>query len=322
MSGLAAMVLAAGLGTRLRPLTEQLAKPACPVLGRPLLEFPLSRLAPLAPDRVVVNLHHLPATVENVVAARPFGLPLVTVFEPKILGTGGGLKNARDLLADADVIVLLNGDTVCDADLTALVAAHRASDVLATLLLLDDVRIQRYGAIEVDADGAIVDFAGLTGKRGTRRGIFVGAHALSPRIFDHLPKDDVFCIVRNGYVPLLAQRPGAVRAHFSTARFFDLGTPYDYLLAQWALLDDPGAFGFALAQTVAPACPSWPPVLVAPDARLDPAASLGPYAVVGAGAILGPRARLSHGVVWPGASLNEPAAHAIVTPRTTIAVGY
>jgi NDP-sugar pyrophosphorylase family protein len=151
MNGLKAMVLAAGHGVRLAPLTNELAKPACPVCNHPLIHFPLSRLASIGVKDVVVNLHHLPATVERAIENQPhphpvagrgrsaaghrdtcgtaalgcgprgaassaptrggsFGLSVHTVFEAKILGTGGGLKNARSLLAGAETILLLNGD--------------------------------------------------------------------------------------------------------------------------------------------------------------------------------------------------------------------
>jgi len=325
------MVLGAGFGTRLQPLTHTLAKPACPVLGRPLIEFTLSQLAPLNPRTVVVNLHHLPDTLRACLDPAPFGLPIQTLFEPEILGTGGGLKNARDRLADADVVLLLNGDTICDADLAALLAAHRKSDALATLLLLDDPRTAKYGAVEVDDGSAIVDFAELRGQRGVRRGLFVGAHALSPRLFDFLPNDDVFCIVRHAYVPLLESRPGAVRAHFAGARFFDLGTPYDYLLGQWALLDDPGGFTFALNGVRESSAQVWsekpprvtrPPVWIAPDALVDDEAVLGPYVIVGHGAHVGPAARLHHCIVWPGASVDRELDQAIITPAGEHAVGY
>jgi mannose-1-phosphate guanylyltransferase len=332
MTKLAAMVLGAGLGTRLRPLTEELAKPACPVLGRPLIEFPLSRLANLNPRTVVVNLHHLPDTLRARLDPPPFGLPIETIYEPEILGTGGGLKNARAVLAGAEAIVLLNGDTICEADLRELVADHLASEALATLLLLDDPRVKRYGAVEIDDDGAVVDIAGLRQTPGARRGLFAGAHVLSPKIFDLLPTADVFCIVREAYLPLLAAKPGAVRGLLTKARFFDLGTPHDYLLAQWALLDDPGDFGFAVDglasaepgvfATSPLSCRVLTPVLVAAGARVHPEAELGPYVVVGARAEVGPAARLSHAAVWPGAMVNEAAARTIFTPRHKHTVGF
>jgi mannose-1-phosphate guanylyltransferase len=367
MNGLKAMVLAAGHGVRLAPLTNELAKPACPVCNHPLIHFPLSRLASIGVKDVVVNLHHLPATVERAIENQPhphpvagrgrsaaghrdtcgtaalgcgprgaassaptrggsFGLSVHTVFEAKILGTGGGLKNARSLLAGAETILLLNGDSIGEADLSPLVAAHRESGALATMLLLDDPRRERYGAVEVDAAGAVVDIAGLRGVTGARRGLFAGVHALSPEIFSAMPALDEFCINRQVHLPLLASRPGAVRAMFGEGRFFDLGAPTDYLEAQWSLLDDPGPFAFlheGLAErrgvwvdpTAQIAEDAWlaGPTIVGGGAVIEDGATVGGYSVIGPGATVAAGARLERCVVWPGARAEGVTFETIVT---------
>lgn len=316
MTVLSAMVLAAGYGTRLRPLTEEIAKPVCPVVNRPLLYFPLWRLARLGVTEAVINRHHRPESLDPLLAEPPFGLRLRPVFEPAILGTGGGLKNARPLLENAETIVLLNGDTIGEADLAPALEQHRRSGALATLLLLDDDRIVRYGAVETDAAGAVLDIADFTHRRGERRGFFTGAHLLSPEIFRYLPSDEVFCIVRQAYQPLLAARPGRVRAVYGTGRFFDLGRLEDYLAANWSLLDDPGPFDFLPR----PAATEnfRPPVLRGEGALVADGASLGPYVVLGDRARVESGVRLERTVVWPGAVARESAADAVITPRRVV----
>jgi NDP-sugar pyrophosphorylase family protein len=322
------MVLAAGFGLRLRPLTLTRAKPACPVVNRPLIHFSLDRLAAAGVREAVVNTHHLPDTVRA--ALESFVHPdlrLTVVHEPRILGTGGGLKNARRYLEDDDVIILQNGDTIFDADLSEAVRIHRASDALATLVLLDDPRVERYGAVEIAADGAVVDIAGLLAVRGVRRGLFVGTHMLRPEIFARLPEQPVFDIIRNAYLPLLQTQPGAVRAQFGRARFFDLGAPADYLAANWALLDDPGLFAFCRDRRREIAPGIWgseqvdvppdvifrAPVLLGPGVHLERGVSLGPYAIIGAGATIAKGAALERCVVWDGAKVEGRHTDAVLT---------
>jgi len=325
-----AMVLAAGFGLRLRPLTIERAKPACPVVNRPLIHFPLSRLAAAGVREVVVNTHHLPDTVRA--ALDQFDdtdLRLTVLHEPVILGTGGGLKNARRYLESDDLIILQNGDTICEADLAEAVRAHRNGSALATLVLLDDPRIERYGAVEVAADGAVVDIANLRRQRAARRGIFVGTHVLSPEVFAHLPAREAFCIIRDAYLPLLSARPGAVRAHFANGRFFDLGTPSDYLAANWSLLESPGPLSFwrnGLSK-VAPGV--WcgkdinlasdailrAPLLLGNRARVEPGAVLGPRVIVGNNATVAANAELRCCVVWDGARVAGRESDSILTTR-------
>ena len=316
MTELAAMVLAAGYGTRLRPLTEEIAKPVCPVVNRPLLYFPLWRLARLGAAEVVINRHHRPESLDPLLAEPPFGLRLRPVFEPAILGTGGGLKNARPLLENAAAIVLLNGDAIGEADLAPALEQHRRSGSLATLLLLDDERIARYGAVETDAAGAVLDIADFTHRRGERRGFFTGAHILSPEIFRYLPPDEVFCIVRQAYQPLLVAKPGSIRAVYGGGRFFDLGRLEDYLAANWSLLDDPGPFDFLPR----PATESRfrPPVLMGEGAVAAANAALGPYVVLGDRARAENGIRLERTVVWPGAVARESAVDAVITARRVV----
>lgn len=322
-----AMVLAAGFGTRLRPLTESRAKPACPVANHPLIRYPLSRLAALGVERVVINTHHLPDTVREAVGEKPFGLDVEFIHEPQILGTGGGLKHARALLA-SDPFLLLNGDTISEIDAAAIISAQQTSGATATLALLDDPRCERYGAVEVDDDGRIVDIAGLLGRRGTRRGLFVGLHVLSPAVFAAMPPEDIFCIVRETYIPLLRERPGAVRAHFVDGRFFDLGRPVDYLAANAALLREPGPFSWYREGSAAVAPGVWvassariassaaliAPALIGPRAQVGADAVIGPETVLGASATIAAGSRLERCLVWENTNVSGSFADHILTP--------
>jgi mannose-1-phosphate guanylyltransferase len=149
-----AMIVAAGLGTRLRPLSNLLPKPAVPVRGLPLIAYPLALLAHAGVRDVTVNVHHLP---ERLVAAseacRPPGVTLRFSAEPKLLDTGGGIARVAAFLRESDPCVLIGGDMVVDVDLRTLVAQHRASGRAITAVLRRDPRATDFGTIGVDRTG-------------------------------------------------------------------------------------------------------------------------------------------------------------------------
>jgi len=155
-----AMVLAAGLGLRMRPLTLLRAKPVLPVLDRPLIAFTLERLARAGVREAVVNLHHLPETVRAALGSgRRFGLRILYVHEPEILGTGGGPRAVRECLGRGEVL-LVNGDMYFDFDLRELVARHRRSGAAATLALRRHPEPGAYSTVVTDRRGRILSIAG------------------------------------------------------------------------------------------------------------------------------------------------------------------
>jgi mannose-1-phosphate guanylyltransferase len=339
-------VLAAGFGTRLRPLTDQLPKPVVPVLGQPLVGLTLARLERAGHGRVVLNAHHQPDRLRTEVDAwRDRFHPALeldySVELPEILGTGGGLVAARPLLGDG-VAALINGDILCDFDLPSLAAAHEASGAAATILLVEHPEVERFGAITTDAEGRVLDLAGLgqrldhaaggPGGEPVRRGVFAGVHLAGPAIFDHLPGEGFACIVRQGYVPLLAAGED-VRAVFHDGTWNDLGTVERYLDTHTALLRSgfPDACELADASAVAwgldargRAYGRADRVEVADAAVLRGPIALGEGCVVGAGAVVGPDCHLGAGVMvgercalqrvvaWPGARLPAASAFAAV----------
>jgi NDP-sugar pyrophosphorylase family protein len=268
-----AMVLAAGLGQRMRPLTLLRAKPVLPVLDRPLVAHTLERLAHAGARDVVVNLHHLP---ETVVAAledgRRYGVRLRYSTEREILGTGGGPRDVRRFFG-AEAFLLVNGDVLFDFDLRRLVDRHRASGACATLALrrLGDPR--DYSAVVSDRRGRILSIAGRPrAARGTVS-MFAGIHVLDPRLLDRLPSGPSDS-VRDLYVPLLAERVPLDGLRLAGA-WYDFGRPALYRDAQLRMLR-----GHGRAQ-----------VLLGPNARVQATARVG-RSVVGARSRVGPGARV------------------------------
>ncbi len=327
MGEVVGMVLCAGLGTRLRPLTDRVPKPAVPLGAAPLVRFTLALLAGAGVRRAVVNVHHLPDAMEAAAAgaARALGLELRVSREPVIAGTGGALREARPLLEGADAVFLVNGDVLFDVDLPGALARHRASGALATMVLLPMPEGARFAAVEVDEGGAVRRIAGRYGPGGGDGALtpwhFSGVHVLSSALLDRVPRDPFECDVnRHVYPPLMAS--GAVRGLAVSGWWNDLGTPARYLEASAALLSGevplarfPGADPFAGTRELSPG------VRVAEDARIDPSARLVAPVFVGRGCSVPAGARVEDAAVWAETTLapGEAVVHAIAAGEHRVA---
>lgn len=308
-----AVVLAAGLGTRLRPLTDTWPKPAVPLLGQPLLRYTLTVLAGAGVTEVGVNTHHLPAVMARVAEEETarFGMKLTLSYEPVILGTAGGIRGLRRVVEDADVFLVWNGDALFTPTLGPLIAEHRASGALATLVLLPMPRGGTYGTVDVDGGGWVRRISG-PGPSGPTLVAwhFSGLHLLSPRIFEAMAEAGPEDINRDVYPRLLAQG-GLVRGAVVHAAWRDVGTGQGYLAAQAALLagDVPDVFGsaspFAGVQAEAG-------VWRAEGARLEGTAEAPVFLDAGAlvehGARVGPNVYVGPGVRVPAGSSVAHAA--------------
>jgi len=229
-----AMVLTAGLGTRLRPLSLDRAKPAMPVCGEPLVRRILQWLAAAGVRHVVLNLHHHPQTIAAAVGdGRDLGVTVRYSWEqPTLLGSAGGPRLALPLL-EADPFLLVNGDTLTDVDLDAMSAAHAGSGALVTMAAIAHPAPARYGGLLVADDGAVRGFTRPASGVGALH--FVGVQIASATAFSRLPAGQPADTVGALYPALIAERPGSVRAFVTSASFADIGTPADYLAASLAL---------------------------------------------------------------------------------------
>lgn len=225
-----AMILCAGLGMRLRPLTERWPKPALPLLGQPLLRYHLAVLRAAGVQAVGINTHHLPHVMESTARAEceRAGLPLHVVHEPVIQGTGGGIRGLRSLLEGEDFLVL-NGDILFPLDLRPVVEAHRASGAAATMVLLPMPEGERYAAVEVDGEGRVRRIAGRgPGGEALWPWHFTGVHIMSPRVFEYMSPQGPEDINREVYVRMM-EAGLTVRGQVVDEYWSDLGTPSRYL---------------------------------------------------------------------------------------------
>jgi NDP-sugar pyrophosphorylase family protein len=258
-----AMILAAGYGTRLWPLTIDRAKPAIPFMGRPLVGYVAEYLARHGFRDVVVNLHHQSESVRAALGdGERFGVRLRYVEEPVILGTSGALDNARALL-EGDTFVVINGKIATDIDLSAALETHRRTGALATLVLRPNAERERYSVVRV-RDGRVEGFGGFPGsdnasgapraapvggevKSGGRGDaseedvplMFTGIQILDPRIFSFIPRGVFSHSVTDVYVPAMG-RGEVVAAHVAGGYWHELSTVKRYLETSLELMKKEG----------------------------------------------------------------------------------
>jgi mannose-1-phosphate guanylyltransferase len=280
---LPAMILAAGLGTRLRPLTDRLAKPLVPVGDRPAVSHVIERLRAAGVPRIVLNAHHHAAQLRAFVATQA---AVALSEEPELLGTAGGVARAAPLLGGGDVLIW-NADILADIDAQALVAAHASE---ATLVVQPMPAGQ--GSIGVDAAGRIVRLRAERFGEETSGGQFPGVYVLGEALRSRLPERGG--IIEDLLVPALA-RGATLRAFPFTGTWRDIGTIDSYLEANVAWLRDRG-----VARWVGPGA------YVADGVVLE-------SAVVGAGASVVGRGLVTRAVVWPGARATAPLEGRVVT---------
>lgn len=226
------MILAAGLGTRLRPLTNTIPKPLLPIAGTPLIVWNLLLLRRHGFQEVIINLHHLGPMIEQTLGdGAKFGLRIIYSREPMILGTGGGIKQAEPYFSGEPVLVL-NSDTLFELDLRAFVAFHRARQAAATLAVRDDPDAARWGLVEVGAGHRIVRITGkgLTDSAPTTPRMFAGVHILDPRLLKDVPEGVASSII-DPYVAAI-ERGESVLGYDLQGYWSDIGTVERYAQAE------------------------------------------------------------------------------------------
>ncbi len=235
------MILAAGLGTRLRPLTDTLPKALLPVAGQPLLVWNLLLLRQHGISEVIINLHHLGHLIEEAIGdGSRFGLRITYSREGTLLGTGGGIKQVEAFFDGAPFLVL-NGDTLLELDLTALLRFHlqraRHGAILATLVLREDPEAERWGLVETNDVQEVLRINGRGRKDPTERRqdaawrrMFAGVHILDPAVLRDVPAGRASSIIE-AYVTELA-KGGVILGYDTRGYWSDVGTPERYEQAQ------------------------------------------------------------------------------------------
>jgi mannose-1-phosphate guanylyltransferase len=290
----AAMVLCAGHGTRLRPLTDWRAKPMVPIGDAPAIEHIAARLRAYGVERLVVNVHHRPDDVRAWAAQEGASVS----EERDLLGTAGGVEQAAPLLGEGDVIVW-NGDILSTVDLGALEKLHQSKEAAGTLAVVP--RNPGEGNVGLSADGRVVrlrdkNFASSLGAGEETSGAdFIGVHILSAALRKKLPLKG--CLVGDVYIPALTEGAN-LAAHIVTSTFIDIGSVEAYVAAN----------RFWLSQHGLGTSHSWLSVTATVENGATVDAS-----IVGADAII--EADITRCIVWPNSHVTVPMEDTIVTPH-------
>ncbi|MEO5753146.1 MAG: sugar phosphate nucleotidyltransferase [Chthoniobacterales bacterium] len=287
-----AFVLGAGLGTRLRPLTDDLPKPLVPIFQKPLITFALDHLAAAGVTSFVINTHHLPQHFENLFAEGHYGqLPVRLVHEPILLETGGGIKNAQPLLGDEPFLVY-SGDVLTDLSLAPLIDEHLRCGNDVTLALRDT----GVAANLAFRDGRVIDISNRYGHPGTFD--YANVSVWNPSIFARIPAGQ-----KISFIPVLGEWIGAGGkiggVISSEGRWFNLSSRQEYFAVHRTIADEHWRPAYVRA-------PEWPE-RVAPDAKVDPSAKIDERSVIGAGSRVGSGAVVRDSILWPGAQISSHA---------------
>lgn len=306
---LQAVILAGGMGTRLRPLTLRRPKPIVPLLNVPFLRYQLGLLRAHGVRDVILSVSHQPEVIRRTMAAEPLGdITLRDVVEPEPLGTAGGVRNAADLVEGR--VVVLNGDVLTDLDLSAMLRAHEECGAQATIYLTPVENPTAYGLVELDADGRVRRFLEKPGwDEITTNTVNAGVYILESELLDLIPKGQPYSIERE-FFPMLLERRVPFHGFVSPGYWLDIGTAAKYLQAHQDLLG-----GLARAHvapvgrrdadgvvhptaSVAPSARLRGPLVLGEQCRIEADAVVGPGVVLGAGSVVEAGAHVEDAVLW------------------------
>jgi mannose-1-phosphate guanylyltransferase len=307
-----AIVLVGGEGTRLRPLTNDVPKPALTLVDRPFLAYAIEWLATHGVSEVVLACGFLPEVLREALEGEEerAGVAITYVAEPEPLGTAGAIRFAAEALGDRleDSFLAINGDVLADLDLTALVRAHREYGDQATIALHAVEDSSAYGLVRCDERGRVLEFLEKTGEAVPGE-INAGAYVLERSVLDLIPGGGAVSIEREVFPRLVGR---GLHALLLNGYWMDIGTPERYLQASWDILEG------RVATRVKPTAPG---TLIAEDAELEAGASLGDRAVVSSGCRIAAGAQVSDAVLLAGCTVGAGARveNSILAPGVEVA---
>ncbi len=309
-----AIVLVGGEGTRLRPLTENVPKPALTLVDRPFLAYMIEWLAGYGVTEVVLACGFLPDVLQAALADEEerAGARIRYVAEPEPLGTAGAIRFAADELGDEldDRFLALNGDVLTDLDLGALLEAHRGRAAAATIGLHPVEDSSAFGLVQSDEEGKVLEFLEKTGERKPGE-VNAGMYVLERSVLELIPPGENVSIEREVFPRLVG---AGLHSLLLDGYWVDIGTPERYLQASWDILE-----GRVATRVEA----SGPGVLIDPSATVDAAATIGPRAVVGPDCRVEAGAEVAEAVLLDGCAVGAGArvAGSVLAPGVDVAAG-
>lgn len=320
-----AMILAAGVGSRLQPLTKILPKPLIPLLNIPLLDYTLQWLQEHGVQDVMINLHHLPTLIPGRYGnGATRNMHIHYSYESELLGSAGAVRKVEEFW-EKEPLLVIHGDVLLEIDLNEYIHFHQEEGAIATLALVPFHRKHGYGIIRTDEEGRIQQFLEATGDlKGTLRwGTFSGMQILEPEIRSFIPPHRFWVLTESVY-PELVHRALPFFGYYTCGDWADLGTPERYLETHFALLTGRfstfTAFGFPFFSLSASGLPRqyleenpknslhlFPPILVGQDVQIGEEVTLGPFVVIGNNCRIGDRVSVVRSVLWDDVVLEEGA---------------
>jgi len=304
-----AILLAGGMGTRLRPLTAHTPKPIVPIFNRPFLYYQLDLLRQIPEiDEVILSLNYQPRRIEEIFGdGADLGLRIRYVVEPQPLGTAGAVKYAEEFLTDS--VVVFNGDVLTQVDLASVIKLHRERQARATIVLTPVENPTAYGLVETDADGNVKRFLEKPkADEITCDTINAGIYVLEPETFDRIPANTNWSIERS-YFPSLVERAETFVAYIYRGYWIDIGTRQKYMQVHRDIMDGrylaPPFSGSSALAWVAPGATVEDgariegPCFVDEDVIIKAGARVGPYSVIGRHCHIEEGADIEGSILWP-----------------------
>lgn len=304
-----AMVMAAGAGTRLRPLTDETPKPMVPIANRPVLEYTIENLKRHGITDIILNLHHHPELIKaHFGSGERFGVRLEYSYEPRLMGTAGGVKKASAYFCDSTFLIT-SGDGLTDIDFSELIRFHQKSKAVATMALsLVDTRFE-YGVTLTQKGGRIQRFV----EKPHWRDVFsnqvnTGIYVCEPEVLKAIPPQKLYDFGHHVW-PTLLKKKKPLFGHLTSRYWCDVGNYVEYQRAQRDILDRRLQFHLPGKEirrgvwaeegaVIEKGAVLTGPCLIGRNARIASGAQVGPYAVIGHGSRVGSGAQLRHCTLW------------------------
>jgi mannose-1-phosphate guanylyltransferase len=294
------LILAGGKGTRLRPLTLNTPKPIVPVANEPFLLYQIDLLLSGGIDEVILSLSYQPRKIEDLLKdGTDYGIHIRYAVEGSPLGTGGAFKNAEEHIDSTTVV--FNGDVLTGLDLSAVIAQHKKTGAVATIVLTPVENPSAYGLVETAADGSVQRFIEKPGPDEiTCNTINAGVYVLEPSVLRHMPKGEPYSFER-GLFPTLLENKESVQSFILDKYWIDIGTPKKYLEVHHDILA--GRFKSRRIPQSATSSMVDGNSIIDADVTIRPGAQI-TNSVIGRNCKIEEGARVVDSVIWAGTTLD------------------
>jgi len=305
---LKALILAGGVGTRLRPLSCTRPKLLFPVLNKPLLDWTLERLAASGVKGVILAVNYMAEAYIQRYGKSRYGMKISYSREEKPLRTGGPIKKAEELIGREKPFLVLNGDILTKIDYAELLERHEEKDAIATIALYKVEDPSRYGTVKLTENSRVIRFEEKAPRgKAPSNLINAGIYVLNPKIFDYIPGGRPVSIEHEIF-PILADE-GKLYGHEFKEFWIDIGKPEDYLKANWLLFDSEIKKSFlGMDVNLEKGVEIKDPAVIDKGVNIEQKSRVGPYAVIGKDVVLGKGVRVENSVVFPGTMISDFAS--------------